>query len=106
MSHTTYNLCWVITFQILPPFLRPRSRNQKKKKRQKRSKHSALDGYVSDQVHAVHGPSANLDAAGVAAWNIFWETVEGDVKQRNNKITWIHVEQKYTSKKWTGPEKL
>lgn len=65
MSHTTCTLCWVIIFQMLPPFLRPRSQNWKKKKR---SKHSASDGYVSDQVHAVHGPSTNLDAAGVSSF--------------------------------------
>ena len=40
----------------------------KPKKKKKRSKHSASDGYVSDQVHAVHGPSTSLDAAGVSSF--------------------------------------
>ena len=40
----------------------------KPKKKKKRSKHSPLDGYASDQVHAVHGPSTNLDAAAVSSF--------------------------------------
>lgn len=40
---------------------------EKKKKEKERSKHRPLDD-VSDQVHAVHGPSTNLDAAGVSSF--------------------------------------